>query len=86
MLNFIVCFINEFKQNTKFLEDNFMEIMGIFFTLYIGLVAFVYPKIMDTKKDIRDVSRILSDKIDEVWYIKGYLNFTIFIIYLNCDI
>lgn len=73
MLNFIVCFINEFKQNTKFLEDNFMEIMGIFFTLYIGLVAFVYPKIIDTKEKIKNISQILVDKLDKVWYIKDYL-------------
>ena len=73
MLNFAVYFVGESGRNTQFLEDNFMEIMGIFFTLYIGLVAFVYPKIIDTKEKIKNISKILTNRIDKIWYIKDYL-------------
>ena len=83
MLNFAVYFVGESGRNTQFLEDNFMEIMGIFFALYIGLVAFVYPKIIDTKEKIKDISKILTNRIDKIWYIKCYLGIIICVLFAN---
>ena len=57
--------------------------MGIFFTLYISIVAFVYPKIIDTKEKIKDISKILIDEIDKFLYIKYYFAFVVCILLFN---
>lgn len=52
-------------------------------TINIGLVAFVYPKIFETTRSLKDISQIFVKKLQRKFYLNYYLGFITFCLVMN---
>lgn len=68
--------IQLFYENQSMISlDNILTILTALLTINVGLVAFVYPKIFETTKNLKDISQIFITKLDKRFYIHYYFQF-----------
>ena len=58
------------KEVSSLLEENYFTVMSIIAALYIGLLAFMYPKIIEIKQNLNN--DFLYNYFSKKWYIKIY--------------
>lgn len=76
--------IQLFYENQSIISlDNILTILTALSAINIGFVAFVYPKIFETTKNLKDISQIFITKLDEKFYIHYYLKFIIYTLIIN---
>ena len=66
--------INLFS-NAKTVLDVALPFLTTFCAINLGLVAFVYPKIFETTRSLKDISQIFIDKLQRKKYLHYYLGF-----------
>lgn len=74
--------IQFFSQSNTFL-DIVLPILIALSTINIGLIAFVYPKIFETTRSLKDISQIFVKKLQRKFYLCYYLGFITFCITIN---
>lgn len=58
------------KEVSSLLEENYFTVMSIIAALYIGLLAFMYPKIIEIRQNLNNY--FLYNHFSKKWYIKIY--------------
>lgn len=74
--------IHFFSQSNSFL-DIALPILIALSTINIGLIAFVYPKIFETTRSLKDISQIFVKKLQRKFYLYYYLGFITFCMAIN---
>jgi len=73
----------QFFSQSDYFTDIVLPILIALSTINIGLVAFVYPKIFETTRSLKDISQIFVKKLQRKLYIRYYLGFITFCLLIN---
>lgn len=73
-MNFIDILIYLAKENSSYFVKNYTDILSIMSTIYVGFLVFMYIKLLDSKKEIKEsLNLVLLEKYNNEWKFNWYL-------------